>query len=126
VLSRPTNVPSAIVPLINQHLETVYCPDILYRATGVVLADLRGEGDAQLDLFGETLRAEHIRQVYGAIDELDKKYGKHTVFLGSSFAAMQGKQHEGDRAELPRRRHMLLPGEGERKRLGIPLLGEVQ
>ena len=38
---------------------------------------------------------------------------------------MQGNQHAGDRAELPRRRTMLLKGEGERKRLGIPLLGEV-
>jgi DNA polymerase-4/DNA polymerase V len=125
VLSRPTNVPSAIVPLINQHLDTLYRPNILYRATGVVLSDLRGEGDRQLDLFGEALRAERTRQVYDAIDQLDAKYGKHTVFLGASFAAMQGKQHAGDRAELPRRRQMLLPGEGERKRLGIPLLGEV-
>jgi hypothetical protein len=125
VLSRPTNVPSAIVPLINHHLDTLYRPDILYRATGVVLSDLRGEGDTQLDLFGEALRAERIRQVYEAIDQLDKKYGKHTVFLGASFAAMHGNQHAGDRAELPRRRQMLLKGEGERKRLGIPLLGEV-
>jgi len=83
------------------------------------------KGDRQLDLFGEALRTECIRQVYEAIDQLDKKYGKHTVFLGSSFAAIQGSQHAGDRAELPRRRRMLLRGEGERKRLGIPLLGEV-
>jgi DNA polymerase-4/DNA polymerase V len=125
VLSRPTNVPSAIVPLIDQHLDAIYRPKLCYRATGVVLSDLRGEGNAQLDLFGETLRAERIRQVYEAIDALDAKYGKHTVFLGSSFAAMQSSQHVGDRAELPRRRTMLLKGEGERKRLGIPLLGEV-
>jgi hypothetical protein len=91
----------------------------------MVLSDLRGEGNAQLDLFGEALRAERIRQVYAAIDQLDAKYGKHTVFLGSSFAAMHGKQHAGERAELPRRRQMLLKGEGERKRLGIPLLGDV-
>jgi hypothetical protein len=113
------------VPLINQHLDTIYRPDLLYRATGVVLSDLRGEGDTQLDLFGEAVRAARIRHVYDAIDQLDKKYGKHTVFLGSSFAAIQGSQHASDRAELPRRRQMLLPGEGERKRLGIPLLGEV-
>ena len=125
LLSRPSNVPSAMVPLINQHLDLVYRPDRWYRATGVVLSDLRGQGDAQLDLFGEALRAERTRQVYEAIDQLDAKYGKHTVFLGSSFAALHGRQHTGDRAELPRRRRMLLTGEGERKRLGIPLLGEV-
>jgi hypothetical protein len=54
------------------------------------------------------------------------KYGKHTVFLGSSFAAMQGSQHTGERAELPRRQTMLLKGEGKRRRLGIPMLGEVR
>jgi hypothetical protein len=47
------------------------------------------------------------------------------VFLGSSYAAINGVQHAGTRGERPRRRGMLLKGEGERKRLGIPLLGEV-
>ena len=88
--------PSAIVPLINHHLELPsIAPGLLYRATGVVLSDLRGEGNTQLDLFGEALRAASIRQVYEAIDTLDAKYGKHTVFLGASFAAMQGNQHTG-------------------------------
>ena len=125
-LSRPTNVPGAIVLLINQHLDLLYRDRQYYRATGVVLSDLRAEGEAQLDLFGEALRAERVRGVYAAIDQLDAKYGKHTVFLGSSFAAMRGDQHNGERAELPRRRRMLLPGEDERKRLGLPHLGEVR
>jgi hypothetical protein len=56
------------------------------------------------------VRAERIRQVYEAIDQLDAKYGKYTVFLGSSFAAMQGNQHAGARAEPPRRRRMILKG----------------
>lgn len=118
-------MPTRIVSLINAHLDVIYEPHLLYRDTGVVLSDLRAEGESQVDLFGEVLRAERARQVYEAIDQLDAKYGKHTVFLGSSFAAMQGKQHTGDRAELPRRHRMLLQGEGARKRLGIPLLGDV-
>jgi hypothetical protein len=56
----------------------------------------------------------------------DAKYGKHTVFLGSSFPAMQGQQHTSDRAALPRRQRMLLQGENDRQRLGIPLLGDVR
>jgi DNA polymerase-4 len=126
VLSRPTNIPGEIVPLIRAHFDVVYRPKTLYRATGVVLSDLRGEGEMQLDLFGEVVRAARIRQVYEAVDQLDAKYGKHTVFLGSSFAAMQGSQHTGERAELPRRQTMLLKGEGKRRRVGIPLLGEVR
>jgi hypothetical protein len=116
----------SIVSLIREHLDVIYRPNTRYRATGVVLSDLRGEGETQLDLFGEALRAARIRQVYEAVDQLDAKYGKHTVFLGSSFAAMQGSQHAGERAELPRRQTMLLKGEGKRRRLGIPMLGEVR
>ena len=126
ILSRPTNVPSVIVPLINAHLDSIYRPELRYRLTGVVLSHLRAEGDTQLDLFGEVLQAERVRRIYDGIDRLDAKNGKHTVFLGSSFAAMQGQQHTGDRAELPRRQRMLLQGENERQRLGIPLLGDVR
>ena len=72
VLSRPTNVPSVIVPLINAHLDTIYRPEV-HRLTGVVLSHLRGEGDTQLDLFGEALRAEQVRRIYDGIDRLDAK-----------------------------------------------------
>ena len=124
-LSHPTAMPHVIVALIREHFDRVYCADYTYRMTGVVLSDLRGEGETQLDLFGEVARAERTRVVYEAIDRLDAKYGKHTVFLGSSYAAINGVQHQGKRGERPRRQGMLLKGEGERKRLGIPLLGEV-
>jgi impB/mucB/samB family C-terminal domain len=56
VFSRPTNVPSVIVPLINAPLDTIYRPERRYRLTDVALAHLRGEGETQLDLFGECLR----------------------------------------------------------------------
>jgi hypothetical protein len=63
----------------------------------------------------------YLKTLSGAA--FDKAY---TVFLGSSFAAMRGDQHRGQRADLPRRRRMLLPGEDARKRLGLPHLGEVR
>jgi hypothetical protein len=60
------------------------------------------------------------------VDTLREKYGKHTVFLGSSFLAHQHAQHDGARGHLPERRQHLLPGETPRKRLGIPMfMGEV-
>jgi hypothetical protein len=112
--------------VVQEHFDMVDRPDVFYRLTGVVLSGLRGEGDAQLDLFGEALRAEKVRQVYMAVDQIDTKYGKHTVFLGSSFAAIRGAQHTGGRAEPPRRQDILFRGEGQRQRLGIPLMGEVR
>ena len=90
-----------VVDDINANLDAIYRPELRYRLTGVVLSHLRGEGDTQLDLFGEALRAERVRRIYDGIDRLDAKYGKHTVFLGSSFPAMQGQQHTGDRGGTP-------------------------
>jgi hypothetical protein len=125
-LSRPTNIPSDIMRVVQEHFDMVYRPTVLYRLTGVVLSGLHGEGDAQLDLFGKALRAERVRQVYNAVDQLDTKYGKHTVFLGSSFAAIRGSHPAGARAEPPGRQSILLKGEGARQRVGIPLMGEVR
>ena len=124
-LSRATSAPSEMMRVVTAHFDTVYRPEMLYRLTGVVLSELRGEGDAQLDLFGEALRAERSRHIFEAVDQVDTKYGKHTVFLGSSFLALRGSQHAGERAEKPRREGMRFKGEGERQRLGIPMLGEV-
>jgi hypothetical protein len=52
------------------------------------------------------------------------KYGKHTLFLGSSFYAHRMVQHEGERGMLPERTRTLLWGETRRKRLAIPMLME--
>jgi hypothetical protein len=60
------------------------------------------------------------------VDAIKAKYGKHTVFLGTSFLAHRSAQHDGERGHLPERRRELLPGETARKRLGIPMfMGEV-
>jgi hypothetical protein len=66
-----------------------------------VLSALREAGDAPRDLCGKVLRVAHIRHVYEAVDQRDAMDGKHTVFLGSSVAVMQGTRHTGERAELP-------------------------
>jgi hypothetical protein len=80
----------------------------------------------QLDLFGETLRAEKFSRVYQAVDHVREKYGKHTVFLGSSFLAHRFAQHLGARGDEPQRKTRLFKGETKRKRLGLPLfMGKV-
>jgi hypothetical protein len=55
------------------------------------------------------------------------KYGKHTLFLGSSFLAQRHAQHDGARGAVPQRRRVLFKGESNRKRLAIPMfLGKVE
>ncbi len=50
-----------------------------------------------------------------------RKYGKHTLFLGTSFLANQFGQHLGERGDIPKRKETLLKGETARRRLGIPM-----
>ncbi len=72
-----------------------------------------------MDLFGETLRIDKMRKIFESVDTIRKKYGKHTVCLGSSFLANAASQHANERADLSERSKYLLPGETKRKRLGI-------
>jgi DNA polymerase V len=123
-LSRPTNLAQQRVEVIRPPFGRIFSAARQYRMTGVVLLKLQPETNRQLDLFGEALRAERIRQVYTAIDTLNRKYGKCTVSLGSSYPAITRARHRGERGEVPERQRTLLKGETARRRLGIPLLSD--
>ena len=124
-LSRPTNIPEEIVAVIEQHIKEVYRPGVVYRQTGIVLADLHEDVVHQLDIWGEEIHAEKVRGIYEELDRLSERYGKHTVFLGSSFAAMNGTQHQNERADIAARKGDLFKGENVRQRIGLPMLGDV-
>jgi nucleotidyltransferase/DNA polymerase involved in DNA repair len=120
--SRPTAFPQEILKVIGPAFETLFVPRTQYRTTGVVLLKLDVDTITQLDLFGEVFRLEKLSRVYNAVDHLRKKYGKHTVFLGTSLPAHRFAQHVGERGDEPQRRRQLFKGETKRQRLGIPML----
>lgn len=124
-LSHATCIPQDVLAAVREHFFKVYRPGVLYRATGVALTNLQDANKTQLDLFGSVLKTEAFKAVYGSVDEICAKYGKHAVFLGSSFHAMTHAAHLGDRGDVPRRAEELFRGETSRKRLGIPTLGTV-
>jgi len=124
-LSHATNVPQDILGLVREHFSRILRSGIEYRATGITLMKLRDAGSAQLDLFGSVIKTEAWRRVFESVDSLSEKYGKHAVFLGSSFEAMRFGAHLGERGDAPERALDLLPGETKRRRLGIPTLGSV-
>jgi DNA polymerase-4 len=124
-LSHPTDAPNVLVGLIRDHLDLIYRPDTKYRLTGVVLSGLRENTHRQADLFGESVTIERMERVFDVIDTIDKKFGKHTVYLGTSHDVIRSPQHAGERAEKARRATQTFKGEGERKRIGLPMLGEV-
>ena len=121
-LSRATAFPQDIVKAIEPAFMQLFHPEEAYRATGIVLTKLEEDTMVQLDLFGEVVRAEKLSKVYQAIDHMRDRYGKHTVFLGSSLLAQQFAQHLGARGDEPQRRRQLFKGETKRQRLGIPML----
>jgi DNA polymerase-4 len=124
--SRATPFPQEIMKIVEPVFEHLFRSGEEYRATGVVLLKLEEDNMVQLDLFGETVKAERLSRVYQAVDHMREKYGKHTVFLGTSFLAQKFGQHLGDRGDEPQRKQQLFKGETKRKRLGIPMfMGKV-
>ena len=133
-LSYPTCVPQDMLKVVGEYFPKVFSAQggsalggqpPLYRATGVILMKLHDAGSAQLDLFGSVLKSDGLKKVFESVDAISARYGKHAVFLGSSFQAMAFGTHLGERGDMPTRVRELFKGETPRRRLGIPSLGEV-
>lgn len=124
-LSHASAVPQDILQAVQKYFPDVYRTRTLYRATGIALLNLHENTKVQLDLFGGALKTEGLRRVFKSVDEICEKYGKHTVFLASSFGAIERAAHQSERGDTPGRVTNLFPGENRRQRLSIPMLGEV-
>jgi hypothetical protein len=114
-----------IINALRPPFEKIFNPKTLYRSTGVVLTELEPQLQQQ-DLFGEIEAISKQYRLYEYVDKISEKYGKHSVFLGSSFLAHKRGNHQDSRATAPERRHNLLKGETKRKRIAIPLIGDVR
>ncbi len=119
-LSRKTNIPIEIIRAAQTVFNQIFSPKQLYRATGVTLLKL-GQHVMQLDLFSTLVQVEKYHKVYEAADKVSEHYGKHTMFLGSSFKAHVIPQHKTARGSLAERKTNSLKGETKRKRLNIPM-----
>ncbi len=119
-LSRPTDATPEVMPLVADLFERLYRPGGEYRSTMIVLAGLEPAGGEQLDLFEDRLRIDNMNRASRAIDEVNRRFGKHKLALGTSL--FLGEHETTDRDELPVRKTALLPGETPRRRLGLPRL----
>lgn len=133
-LSRSVCTPEEIMKIVHDNFDRVFmvneigdaCSDILYRATGVTLMNLSHNDTPNLDLFGTHVEVAKMKVVHDAIDTVDLRYGKHTVYMGSSFVAMNKPAHRNYRATNSSRKDNILKGETNRKRIGLPMLGIVR
>jgi DNA polymerase-4/DNA polymerase V len=96
-LTAPTALPNEIIRAARDTFQNVYRPRVPYRSTGIVLMDLATDVGVQPDLFASSVGVEKWERVYETVDALDEKFGKHTVFLGSTFRALKNKAHLNER-----------------------------
>ncbi len=125
--TRPTAFSHEVIRALRPIFDEMFHSKYSYRSTGIVLFKLQSDEVIQLTLFDPPMQIEKYQRVYRAVDDLRRRYGKHTVFLGSSFDAHAFTQHVGERGDAPERKALLLKGETPRKRLGLPMfLGNVK
>ena len=91
-----------------------------YRATGVALLDLAPDNNTQYNLFDNPVQAEKIKELYNAADQLGKRFGKHTLHLGSSH--LIEKLGKGRRGSPTIREQTQFKGETRRRHLSLPLI----
>jgi nucleotidyltransferase/DNA polymerase involved in DNA repair len=119
-LSRPTSQPMELSDLLHNAFQSLFRENVPYRATGIILLDLAPDSNRQYSLFEDPVRAEKIKDLYEAIDEISSRYGKHTLHLGGSHAIETNGQ--GKRGVPTVREDTRLFGETKRQHLGLPIL----
>ncbi len=122
-LSRATAAIHEAAPLASTLFDRLFDPLLKYRKTGIILNDLEVETEEQGDLFEDPCRIKALRELSRVVDEVNARYGKHALHLGSTDCLTRFNQHLGARGDWAARKQALLKGETFRQRLGIPVWG---
>ncbi len=125
ILKQAVSIPQPIFEAVENVFDVVYKPGIFYRATGIILRKLQPEQAFQPDLFSQSSGLEIKRDLFGQIDALEKKYGRETIFLGSSFLANKSRLNNDTQFAQKNRDQLLPEGKNRKSRFRIPFLGEV-
>ncbi|OGX03008.1 MAG: hypothetical protein A3G87_05100 [Omnitrophica bacterium RIFCSPLOWO2_12_FULL_50_11] len=121
-LNRATPSPQEAFPLIETMLQELYRPNVLYRQTGIVLSRLQEDRGLQFELFEDPVRMVSLHRLARSIDEINARYGKHTVHSGMELYLKPGTIGENGRNTIPLRKTTLLYGETARQRLSFPMV----
>jgi DNA polymerase IV len=96
--------------------EVLFESGVSYRATGVTLFELVPDTPHQLALFESAQQHEKRAALYTGVDQLASRFGKHTIFLGSSLSAMNALDERMEH----RRRGATVNSRGNVVRAGAP------
>jgi nucleotidyltransferase/DNA polymerase involved in DNA repair len=116
-LTVPLADPREFLRAIEARFDDIHEPNELYRATGIGLYALTRDDSITPDIFGTTARVEKEAPIISAMDRMNHKYGRHTIFLGESFGAVTEGGH--------REQRFVLPIHQRKKTISIPHLGSV-
>ncbi len=117
-LNRSTSATQEAIPLVRELFCRIFTAGAEYRSAMVHLSRLSPEDSEQMDLFEDRLQIEKLDNATRAIDDVNGRFGKHSIALGTALFLKNGIRNA--RSELPARKENLLPGESKRRRLGIP------
>jgi DNA polymerase-4 len=117
-LNRSTLSAQEALPLILEMFEHLLEKGKAYRSTTIVLTKLESDETEQYELFQDKLQIEKLAKLSDAVDDINKKCGKHKVSLGTSL--LLDNHPKNARDDPPWRKDNLLEGETERKRINIP------
>jgi DNA polymerase-4/DNA polymerase V len=120
-LSRATSSTLEIMPLIRTMFEQLFREQHEYRATMIFLGSLENDRADQFDLFENRLKIDALFRVTGAIDAINRRFGKHAVRSGTSLFLTHKPDSSRDLEHT--RKQVLFPGETPRRRLKIPRMG---
>ena len=81
-LKTPTDFELEISKIAIELLKEIYNPNILYRATGVVLEKIGEQGIEQLSLYDKQEENDKKRKLTQCFDKLERKMGKNILKIG--------------------------------------------
>lgn len=117
------DTPAEMLAHIARRFDEVYKTEILYRASGVTLRLLATEGSVTPDLFGAYEGARSKGSAFAALDRMNHKYGRDTVYLGSSMQAFARPEANYRKRAA---RSFLASSKEVKKSLDVPYLGVVR
>lgn len=100
VLPYSVSTPGEILKYAKRHFHTLFEKDVMYRATGITVSQLSRVQESTLNLFSEKVLDATASRIYESVDHLNRRYGRETIFLGSSLGAVM-KHHAPKKLWIP-------------------------
>lgn len=114
ILPIATNIPTDIFPLIENNLSKIYEPHRIYRATGVILRNIRTPELLQHDLFGKSALFQENSKLFTVIDAINQSPLLSKIFLARSLKKKEKDNYKNKKQNLKKPFYFInIPSWGE-------------